>query len=113
MTSPKQITANIENAKKSTGPRTVAGKAITRLNAVRDNITGQITTLSSEERDIFEKLRAEQIAALAPKTPDERQLADGIAWDTWRLNRLRAVESNICSPSMQPRLSTTPNPTKT
>ena len=44
MTSQKQIDANRANAKKSTGPRTEHGKSITRLNAVRDNITGQITT---------------------------------------------------------------------
>ncbi len=95
MTSQKQLDANRANAKKSTGPRTDDGKAITRLNAVRDNITGQIVTLSEEDRPVFEKLRAEHVADLKPQGVSELKLADAIAWDTWRLDRLRATEMNI------------------
>jgi len=95
MTSQKQIDANCANAKHSTGARTEAGKAKTRLNAIRDNITGQILTLSDRDRAIFEKLKAEHVADLAPKTVSESKLADAIAWDTWRLDRLRANEMNI------------------
>jgi hypothetical protein len=95
MTSQKQIDANRANARKSTGARTEAGRAITRLNAIRDNITGQITTLSPEDRPIFENLKAEHVADLEPKTVSELKLAHAIAWDTWRLDRLRATEMNI------------------
>lgn len=95
MTSQKQIEANQANAKNSTGPRTESGKAKTRLNAVRDNITGQIITLAPEDRAIFEKLKAEHVADLAPATVSETKLAHAIAWDTWRLDRLRATEMNI------------------
>ena len=95
MTSQKQIDANRANAQKSTGPKTEHGKSITRLNAVRDNITGQITTLSEEDRPIFEKLKAEYVAERAPKNLDELKLAHAIAWDTWRLDRLRASEMNL------------------
>ena len=94
MTSRKQIAANRRNAKKSTGPRSAATKAITRLNAKRDGITGQVITLSDEDRPVFEKLKAELIANLAPKTIMELRLANSIAWDTWRLDVLRAVEAN-------------------
>ena len=96
-TSQKQIAANRANAQKSTGPRTAAGKAKSRLNGVRDGLTGQVTTLSGEERPVFEKILAEHLAALAPMTFDERKLAHAIAWDTWRLDRLRATEMNIFS----------------
>ena len=95
MATEKQIAANRENAKHSTGPRTPEGKAITRLNAKRDGLTGQVTTLSDEDRPVFEKLTSELIADLAPKTVMERSLASSIAWDTWRLNHLRAVEMNM------------------
>ena len=94
MTSQKQIAANRANAKKSTGP-SEKGKAKSRLNAVRDNLTGQITTLSDEERPIFEKLKAEHVAALAPDGLKEFKLAHAIAWDTWRLDHLRAIEMNV------------------
>jgi hypothetical protein len=95
MATEKQIAANRENAKHSTGPRTPEGKAITRLNAKRDGLTGQVTTLSDEDRPIFEKLTSSLIADLAPKTVMELNLAGSIAWDTWRLNHLRAVEMNM------------------
>jgi hypothetical protein len=95
MATPKQIAANKRNAQKSTGPKTEKGKSITRLNARRDGLTGQVITLSEEDLPIFEKQKAELIADLAPKTTMELSLANSIAWDTWRLNRLRAVEMNM------------------
>jgi hypothetical protein len=95
MATPKQIAANRKNAEKSTGPKTEKGKSVTRLNAKRDGFTGQVTTLSDEDRPVFEKFKSQFIADLAPKTTLELSLANSIAWDTWRLNRLRAVEMNM------------------
>jgi hypothetical protein len=95
MASQKQRAANKKNAQNSTGPKSEKGKAKSRLNSTRDGITGQVTTLSDEDRPIFESLKAELIADLAPKTVMELNLASSIAWETWRLNRLRAVEMNL------------------
>ncbi len=95
MTTQKQIDANRRNAEKSTGPQSPETKAKTRLNAMRDGFTGQVTTLSDEDRPIFEKFKSDFIKDLAPKTVMELSLASSIAWDTWRLNHLRAVEMNI------------------
>lgn len=94
MISEKQQAANEANAKKG-GPRTQEGKNKCRLNAIRDSTTGQVITLSARERAVFEKLKAEHVAALAPQTLEETKLAEAIAWDTWRLDRLRANEMNI------------------
>jgi hypothetical protein len=95
MTSQKQVEANRANAQKSTGPNTPEGKSKSRVNAIRDNVTGQITTLNDADRAIFEKLKAEHVASLAPQTVSELKLAHAVAWDTWRLDRLRAAEMNI------------------
>jgi len=94
-TSQKQLEANRLNAQKSTGPRSTEGRNKTRLNALRDGFTGQVTTLSDEDRPIFEQFKKDLITDLAPKTTMELSLAHAVAWDTWRLNRLRAVESNM------------------
>jgi hypothetical protein len=102
MTSQKQIDANRNNAKNSTGPTSVAGKCKSRLNAIRDNLTGQVITLSDRDRAVFEALKAEHVADLAPQTVSERKLADAIAWDTWRLDRLRANEMNIYALAAEP-----------
>ena len=94
MATQKQIEANRRNAQKSTGPQSPETKAKTRLNAMRDGFTGQVTTLSDDDRPIFEKFKSDFIQDLAPKTVMELSLASSIAWDTWRLNHLRAVEMN-------------------
>jgi len=95
MATQKQIEANQRNAQLSTGPKTDEGKSITRLNAKRDGFTGQVTTLSDDDRPVFEKFRANLVADLQPKTTMELTLAHAIAWDSWRLNNLRAVELNM------------------
>jgi len=94
-TSRKQRAANRRNAQKSTGPLTEATKSKVRLNAMRDGFNGQVTTLSAEDRPVYEAFKSQFIADLAPKTVMELSLASSIAWDTWRLNRLRAVEMNM------------------
>jgi hypothetical protein len=95
MPTEKQIAANRRNAQKSPGPSSAEAKAKVRMNAMRDGITGQVITLSEEDRPIFEQLKAELIEDLAPKTTMELRLANSIAWDTWRLDHLRAVEMNL------------------
>jgi hypothetical protein len=95
MATEKQIAANRLNALKSTGPKTPETKAKSRLNAQRDGLTGQVTTLSDEERPIFEKLKADHIAALNPDGLQQLKIAHSIAWDTWRLDHLRAIEMNV------------------
>jgi hypothetical protein len=97
MATEKQIAANRENALKSTGPNTAKGKSKSRLNAIRDGLTGQITTLSPADRLVFEKLKTDLAASFNPQTPMETKLANSVAWDTWRLDHLRAIEMNVYS----------------
>ena len=94
MPSEKQIAANRANAQKSTGPRTPEGRAKVRSNAIRHGLTGQILTLSESERPLFDELLNSLLNDFKPANAIETQLVTGIAWDTWRLNRLRAIESN-------------------
>ena len=57
MISDKQLEANRTNALLSTGP-TEEGKKRSRLNALRHGITGQVTTMTDEDRtahDAFSK----------------------------------------------------------
>src|SRR5205823_3975071 len=95
MISEKQLAANQANAQKSRGPITAEGKAKSRLNAKRDGITGQANTLSDDELPAFEVLKNKLIADFAPKTEVELKLASDYAWDTWRIDRIRAIEMNL------------------
>ena len=93
--SPKRQAANESNAQKSTGPRTEEGKKISRLNAFRHGITGQVHILPDAERIAAEAFIAPIVKHLAPVGPDEAALARHIATAHWRLNRVCAVEDNL------------------
>ncbi len=92
MATPKQIAANRANAQKSTGPRTEAGKAITRLNAVKDGLTGQLLLIAPEEHDAWLDFSQRLTASLAPVGIEELHVAARIVRDTWRLHRIAAIE---------------------
>jgi hypothetical protein len=94
MISDKQIEANRANALLSTGP-TEDGKKRSRLNALRHGITGQVTTMTDEDRAAHDKLSQALMKDLAPEGAMEIQLAQRIATDSWRLNRISAVEDNL------------------
>src|ERR1022692_4362774 len=95
MTSEKQIDANRRNALLSTGAKTEAGHNRSRMNALRHGLTGQVTTMSDEDRAAHDKLSKALIQSLAPEGAMEIQLAQRIATDSWRLNRASAIEDNI------------------
>jgi hypothetical protein len=95
MISEKQLEANRRNAQSSTGPRTIEGKAQSSRNNLRHGLTGQINILPTEDREAHDAFCNELSDSLKPETPMERQLAQCVAEDSWRLNRARAIENNM------------------
>ena len=95
MLSEKQLAANRENSKKSTGPKTEETKKIVSQNAVRHGLTGQVTLMPDEDRVAHDNFCAALVENLAPEGALETQLAQSIAEDHWRMNRGRAVETNM------------------
>jgi hypothetical protein len=95
MISEKQLEANRRNAQRSTGPRTEEGKKVSALNARRHNLTGQVTAMTDADRIMHEAFSAALVESLAPEGAMQTQLAQRIATDSWRLNRISAVEDNL------------------
>ena len=95
MISEKQLEANRRNARRSTGPNTAEGKERSSRNNLRHGLTGQITVLPSEDREAHDLFCNRLIEHLNPENPMEEQLANSIAEDGWRLNRVTAIETNI------------------
>ncbi len=95
MISQKQLEANRRNAQRSTGPRTEEGKKVAALNARRHNLTGQVTAMTDADRIMHDAFSASIVENLAPEGAMEIQLAQRIATDSWRLNRISAVEDNL------------------
>lgn len=93
--SKRQIDANRQNARKSTGPRTKKGKAITRLNALKHGLTAQDVLLSGENERAFEELCERLKIELCPEGVLESQLVERVAIALWRLRRVYRVEAGI------------------
>jgi len=95
MISDKQLAANRNNALLSTGPKTEEGRKRSRMNALRHGLTGQVTTMTEEDRAAHDQFCQALIRSLAPEGAMETQLAQRIATDSWRLNRASAIEDNL------------------
>ena len=95
MISEKQHEANRSNAQQSTGAKTDAGRKRSRMNALRHGLTGQVTTMTEEDRAAHDILSKALLKDLAPEGAMETQLAQRVATDSWRLNRISAVEGNL------------------
>jgi hypothetical protein len=93
--SEKQLAANRRNAKKSTGPRSDAGRKTVSLNAVKHGLTGHVAILPNEDIVAHQAFCSELIDEMAPANAMELNLAQAIAQDLWRLNRVHAIENNM------------------
>ena len=96
MASRKQIRANRRNARKSTGPRSEAGKAASSANALSHGLTAARTVvLPEEEPEAFERLSQGVVADLAPAGALQQALAQRIAGLLWRLDRVARLEAEL------------------
>jgi hypothetical protein len=95
MISEKQLEANRRDALRSCSSTSAPGKKRVSLNNLRHGLTGQTTVLSPEDRAAHDKFCAGLLHCLQPENALELQVAQSIAEDHWRLNRVFAIESNI------------------
>src|SRR5579863_7767648 len=102
MISEKQLDANRRNAQNSEpvrpyprsvelptstsgqGERTEAGHNRSRMNALRHGLTGQVTTMTDEDRAAHDQFCKALMKDLAPDGAMETQLAQRVATDSWR-----------------------------
>jgi hypothetical protein len=95
MASQKQLLANRLNAKKSTGPRSVEGKARSSMNALKTGIDAQSQLIRGEDPAALEELVTEYHGRFRPTTPEQRMLVDTLVDCEWLLRRFRAVETQL------------------
>ncbi len=99
--SPKQLEANKGNARRSTGPRTTAGKQRVKFNALKHGLLANSVIIpihnGAEKRRHFDALVAQLIDELKPVGVLEDMLVEKIAVSYWRLRRALRVEAGeIC-----------------
>jgi hypothetical protein len=92
--SARKLAANRANAKKSTGPRTVAGKRRCSKNAVTHGLFCNDMVLPGEDRKFFEQFRHAVLLELRPMNVIELMIVDRIVIAQWKLRRLNSVEAS-------------------
>ena len=95
MTTPKKAEANRRNALKSTGPRTVEGKARASWNATKHGLLSARTLFTYEDAGTFKAFGSRLHADLAPVGELEELLVDRIVSVSWRLRRAAKVEAAV------------------
>jgi hypothetical protein len=92
---PKQRAASRANAQKSTGPRTTAGKAASRFNALKHGIFAVHQIMFDETPEDLAELSAEYHEHHNPADSDQRFLVDTLVHYEWRIRRIRRVEAAL------------------
>ena len=96
MASKRQIRANRRNARRSTGPKSAAGKAASAANALRHGLAAADTVvLPDEDEEAFERLKQDVLADLDPQDTLQAVLAQRIVVLLWRLDRAARLEVEL------------------
>jgi len=97
-----QLEANHQNAKRSTGPKSEAGKAVTSQNALRHGVLSRRRVLEEESEAEFQALFDGLCHSLKPVGTLEFSLTEKIAVNLWRQERLRRAETATISVGRRP-----------
>src|ERR1700733_3947294 len=75
--------------------RTEEGKARSSMNALRHGLTARVVVLPTEDMDAYQAFSKEIVDSLDAQTPVERQFAQTVADNQWRINRIRSIEDGM------------------
>ncbi len=99
-----QIKANRENAKRSTGPKTIQGKLKVSQNAITHGIFATTPLLPHENAAEFAALSQEISKVFTPVDAHAAFLVEEIVLTMWRQKRLRIAEAAKVQISMTPEI---------
>src|SRR5690242_14366528 len=92
--SPRKRRANRRNAKKSTGPRSAAGKKRSALNSTTHGIFCSRLVLAGEDEADLVVIREGYLQKLSPQDVVELALVDQIVNAQWRAMRAQRAEAD-------------------
>ena len=104
MTSRAKAEANRANARRSTGPRSAAGKQRSALNALKHGLTSERAVLPAEDRGAHERLRADLWARHGPEGEAEGRCLDDICVQYAKLARLAQAETGAWNAHWDPKV---------
>jgi hypothetical protein len=95
MASIRQINANRNNARRSTGPKSAEGKARSASNALQHGLLSRDIVLPDEDAEEFTALAASYTAQLDPQGPLEEFCVRQMVAADWKLRRLLRLETGM------------------
>jgi len=95
MATAAQINANRRNALRSTGPRTDAGKAVSRFNALKTGIEAKSLVIPGEDPTQLETLARNYEEQLAPVGVIEVFFVECLIWSDWERRRMTRIEAEF------------------
>ena len=98
MSTQAQIDANRQNAKKSTGPKTAAGRTKSAANSTRHGLTANPTTIFENnpyERSQYDTLKAKLLKQCLPEGELELQAFERYVFALYQADRARQMEIDI------------------
>jgi len=95
MVSDKKLAANSRNAQKSTGPKTLSGKAIASMNALKHGLCAQKPLVTGENEAEFAQFAADWVNELKPVGPRERLCAEQAILNAWQLRRVPSIRAGL------------------
>jgi hypothetical protein len=95
MATHKQIDANRRNARRSTGPKTSVGKAISSQNALTHGLRARAALLPGENKNSFLRLYKAFRDQFHPLGRFEEVLVEQMTVAYWKLSRLTRIETHV------------------
>ena len=95
MATSAQLSANRANAQRSTGPRSVEGKSVSRFNALKHGVDAASIALPGENPAAYQSLADAYDSQYAPGNPAGRFLLDSMIRADWHKQRLQRLESDL------------------
>jgi hypothetical protein len=90
-----KVRANRENAKKSTGPRTISGKEKVSGNALTHGLTAEKHVIIGESIEEFNTFKDSMLKVYEPIGAYEEEIFIKLVELSWRLRRVGLIETGI------------------
>ena len=95
MATPAQIAANRANAQRSTGPRSVEGKSVSRFNGLKSGLYAKSLVVPGEDAEELEALAESTRRTYQPMGQAETDLVDQLIESTWMQRRYARLEAEV------------------
>lgn len=97
MTSLNKIKANRRNSKKSTGPKSIAGKKRSSLNAIKHGLTCKKNVAIGENKREFEDLKKQILSSFPVFDERSASYVQKIIHFEWLMRRYQTIETGVFS----------------